>query len=278
MWRLEKPDLETAKKDIPRLIGSDERLVESDQAVLEELYDLYDSHEGRVTDPEHDRIPQEKQEALHSLYEKKTYKGGSLSYIRSSLKDKVNKCPYCSINSPNTLDHYMDKDRYKALAVCRLNLVPMCGVCNTSKSNDSYDRYIHPYYYAGPGVPEFLVVEVTVIPGQGLSLKLSISSQVEDKRQRDILENHIVRFDLKTRISHELNIYLCSLLQDPYSSDEALKTSLIHILKKEEKAYGRNDWRTALLRGLINCKDFDAKAANSFCRRRGTAVNGGAGL
>jgi len=277
MWRLEKPDLETAKKDIPRLIGSDKRLVESDQAVLEELYDLYERNHGCVTDEEHDRIPPGKQEALRSLYDK-TYEGGSLGYIRSSLMDKVIKCPYCSINTPSWLDHYMPKSRYKALSVCRLNLVPMCGDCNIRKSDDSYDRYIHPYYYAGPGVPEFLVVEVTVIPEQGLSLKLSVSPQVKDPRQRSILENHIERFHLKTRISHELNIYLCDLFKDPYSSDEALKTSLNHFLEKEKELYGRDDWRTALLRGLILCKDFDAKAANSFFHRRSTAVNGGAGL
>lgn len=271
MWRLDKPDLEAAKKDIPRLIESDNRLVESDKAVLEELYDLYESHHGCVTNEEHDRIPLEKQEALESLYEK-TYSSRSLNDIRSSLMDPVDKCPYCSINEPTELDHYMPRSRYKALSVCRLNLVPMCGVCNRKKSDKPYAGFVHPYYFAEPGAPEFLVVTVTVIDKQ-VSFDLSVSPNVEDDRKK-VLENQIRELDLKSRLHKEMSSYLFDLLlfqKKPLQTDEALKEFLEHCLSCLSTSridYGGNYWRTALLRGLIACKGFTAEVArNHVCQR-----------
>ena len=54
-------------------------------------------------------------------------------------------CPLCGQRVVATLDHYLPKSRYAALAVNPANLIPACSDCNKAKSN-AVDDTLHPYY------------------------------------------------------------------------------------------------------------------------------------
>ena len=54
-------------------------------------------------------------------------------------------CPLCGQRVVATLDHYLPKSRYAALAVNPANLIPACSDCNKAKS-DAVDDTLHPYY------------------------------------------------------------------------------------------------------------------------------------
>jgi hypothetical protein len=54
-------------------------------------------------------------------------------------------CPLCGQGVVKTLDHYLPKSRYAALAVNPANLIPACSDCNKAKSNAVADT-LHPYY------------------------------------------------------------------------------------------------------------------------------------
>jgi 5-methylcytosine-specific restriction endonuclease McrA len=54
-------------------------------------------------------------------------------------------CPLCGQRVVATLDHYLPKSRYAALAVNPANLIPACSDCNKAKSN-TVDDTLHPYY------------------------------------------------------------------------------------------------------------------------------------
>jgi len=60
------------------------------------------------------------------------------------------RCPLCTQRSVATLDHYLPKARYPALAVAPLNLVPACSDCNKAKLASIPTRAeefpLHPYY------------------------------------------------------------------------------------------------------------------------------------
>ena len=47
------------------------------------------------------------------------------------------KCAYCEKPDPRTLDHVIPKS--KGGLTVRANLIPSCGDCNLSKSNESWD-------------------------------------------------------------------------------------------------------------------------------------------
>jgi len=54
-------------------------------------------------------------------------------------------CPLCGQGVVKTLDHYLPKSLYAALAVNPANLIPACSDCNKAKSNAVEDT-LHPYY------------------------------------------------------------------------------------------------------------------------------------
>jgi 5-methylcytosine-specific restriction endonuclease McrA len=54
-------------------------------------------------------------------------------------------CPLCGQRVVATLDHYLPKSRYAALAVNPANLIPACSDCNKAKSDVVADT-LHPYF------------------------------------------------------------------------------------------------------------------------------------
>ena len=55
------------------------------------------------------------------------------------------RCPLCGHRDVTTVDHYLPKSAYTALAVNPANLIPACSECNRMKSARVGDT-LHPYY------------------------------------------------------------------------------------------------------------------------------------
>lgn len=55
------------------------------------------------------------------------------------------RCPLCGHRDVTTVDHYLPKSAYAALAVNPANLIPACSECNHAKSAAVLD-ILHPYY------------------------------------------------------------------------------------------------------------------------------------
>lgn len=58
-------------------------------------------------------------------------------------------CPYCLLNSPDTLDHYIGQSEFPEYSVLSKNLIPCCYDCNRKKGElwrkDKLRRIIHFY-------------------------------------------------------------------------------------------------------------------------------------
>lgn len=58
-------------------------------------------------------------------------------------------CPYCLLNKPTTLDHYIGKTEYPEYSILIKNLIPCCYECNQKKGEtwrlNNRRRYIHFY-------------------------------------------------------------------------------------------------------------------------------------
>ncbi|MFF3060147.1 hypothetical protein [Streptomyces sp. NPDC057909] len=59
-------------------------------------------------------------------------------------------CPMCKHSDVSELDHVMPKADYPALCVAPQNLVPVCGICNHTKSSQASTEaskvLLHPYF------------------------------------------------------------------------------------------------------------------------------------
>ncbi|HEX6041209.1 hypothetical protein [Longimicrobium sp.] len=63
---------------------------------------------------------------------------------------KHRRCPLCAQRTVSTLDHYLPRAFYPALAVVPFNLVACCGDCNKLKlatvPGKAEEQILHPYY------------------------------------------------------------------------------------------------------------------------------------
>lgn len=255
MWRLDKPDLNIALgADIDNLIAHCRDLSPADKNGLQSLYRLYDSQNGILTDEQHDVYDPNKAEVIYKQYVK-TRRGGVHYDIREELNETVGRCPYCSINQPDTLDHYMPESRYKALAVCRLNLVPLCPKCNNLKSDKEFAKFIHCYYQQFPDAV-FFVAKVFTFK-QRWVVRFSIDeAAIPDKTLYDKIVYQCNEIKLIQRLQKEALRYLEDLCgQCVAGSNEELRIWLKDRLNYSH--YGNNDWRTALLRGLLEYPELD---------------------
>lgn len=276
MWILKKPDLTEAKKDIKVVVRHCNSLNDDDRVLLEQLYDDYNNGGGEVTRQQ--LLPLDsKKEVIKQQYAKTIGKlsgrcqDNHLVNMRTDLLHGVHKCPYCSINEPEQLDHYMDKSRYGQLAVCRLNLVPLCCKCNNSKRDLPYSDFVHPYYQSFPDadilVADCKIVRNNVVVSWGIDRDV-----LGDEELADRIESQMKHIQLLPRLQKAMIEFLSqSFGSFNGSEDDELKECLGLLLRSTSSCYGRNDWRTALIRGLIKCPQFDVRVVEEMKQRN---VNG----
>lgn len=258
MWKIDKPNLRRAcGKDIDELVMHCQNLDDTIKPTLKKLYQDYDAQGGTATDAQLATIPAGKESVIHSQYAK-TYDGNTLSYVRTELMDGVFKCPYCSINQPTTLDHYMPESQYKALAVCRLNLVPMCGTCNNLKSTKPFANFVHCYYQAYPAAEPFLKAKVYALKKRFV-VKLYIDDAVlADPTLITKIHYQIEKLHIFQNIMKESSVFVTTMCKDFDCSDNAgMVAWLNRELTKNVDLYGFNDWRCAINRGMLEYPKLD---------------------
>ena len=241
MWSLPKPDLdETLKKMVTD----------------------YDSQNASLTTQQLNTISDETAQNIYDHFND-TQKGKRCFFIREKLFENADTCPYCGISESGSLDHYMDKKDYKAMALCRLNLVPMCMRCNRPKSTLPYTDFINPYYFTWPNI-EFFLCDVKLVQSE-ISFIFSISSTSLNPQVADRLNEQIQVIDLSNRLDKATVLFL----RDNVFLDNDTSLSLIESLpsmikKREKKPYLYNHWQTAVLRGLQRCINGNVSVAEQI--------------
>ncbi|MQS06105.1 HNH endonuclease [Streptomyces alkaliphilus] len=86
------------------------------------------------------------------LYEQKMARIGAPArhiYDHIKLSPKNDLCPLCGVRKVGTLDHYLPRAEFAALAVTPLNLIPACSDCNKFKHDkrprNEWQQTFNPY-------------------------------------------------------------------------------------------------------------------------------------
>jgi len=267
MWILEKPDTSLAySKDIDELVGHCDDLDDTDKPKLKVLYRQYNS-KGYATAAELTPLDGKK-DIIKNQYKTKFSPNKKLRYIREDLLATVEVCPYCGYNEPNQLDHYMDKSDYGQLACCRLNLVPLCGICNNIKHAESHTNFVHAYYDRYDDV-DFLMTQITLKNnhiGFIMSIDTIAISEPDLARRTEYQFNKI---KLNDRFHKAAIKYLTDYIKGlRCRTDRSLKTELKKKYKQNLDIYKRNHWRTSLIRGLLNCPNFNIQVVDAIRKKR----------
>lgn len=274
MWTVKnKPTLAEALSDIDPLVDHCNKLSDDHKPKLAILYRQY-HQKGYATDVELAPLVSVKDD-IKGQYSSKMTGSKTLGYVRKELNKQVTQCPMCSINETNQLDHYMNEATYGQLACCRLNLVPTCGVCNRLKSDDPYTDFVHAYYDRHPDV-DFLITTITVKNNKvGLMFSIDKNALGNNDLARKT-ETQFYKLKLNDRLHKAgisfLNDYIGGLT---CTTNKGLRTSLSVYENRLQTKYGRNDWRTSIIRGLKNSAAFDMTVVNAILAKNIVPVNGG---
>ena len=263
MWTVNnRPKLEDALNDIKPLVKHCNALNNSHEEALKKLYMAYDQ-KGYATTEELEPLDNVK-DVIKGQYSSKMTGNGILGYVRRGLNTNVTQCPMCSINETHPLDHYMDKSNYGQLACCRLNLVPTCGICNRLKHDNPYTGFVHSYYDKYPDV-NFLVTTFT-IRNNYYGMEFSIDeSVIGNPILAAKTQNQFKHMNLKERL-HKAGI---SFVNDMIgglicTTNKELQKQLLSLENNYKERYGRNDWRTSIIRGLRSNNAFNIDVVNSM--------------
>jgi len=276
MWALEKPTLDDAKNDLDTAFPLGNIVqVDNDRVEIKRIYKVYEDNNGKK-DNEYKgtRCSSITITKIKDAYAK-TYDGKELDFIRSELLLDVDKCPICSISSPTELDHVFPQSDYKLLAINRQNLVPNCHSCNHSKSAKDPDDFVHAYFANFPD-DYFFIADLNVI-NESLSVDFTLNQDpFEAISQIDLYnraKNQIKEVKLRLRLKKEVNGFLFEAFELNSFNDETFKNYLNNLVTKYTKLYGKNDWRTALLRAMSLNDLVTADLVNKIVSRYKPRIN-----
>lgn len=264
MWIIEdKPTLRKALNDAKKTVDHCRNLDAVDLAKLEDLYRTYDKTGGRLDLV--DLAPLESKKDIIKQQYGKTYGKDVLSNIRRDLFLDVERCPMCSILRVTDLDHFWNESKYGQLAVCRLNLIPTCGRCNKSKTNDNPNHFIQAYYQHFPAGVVFLKCDCKIVSGYVVPKFYIDGTGLGDKTLGNRLKSQMAGIKLKQRLRSASKGFLLELFQGTtFKTERAMRNFLVASEKDKGNIFGLNDWRTALVRGLIACHGFDMSVVMTY--------------
>ncbi|WP_157650374.1 HNH endonuclease [Burkholderia ubonensis] len=178
--------------------------------------------------------------------------------------EDFDECPYCGINEPKTLDHYLPKEKFPEYAIFPPNLIPICNICNSKYkgikflSDDGDKLFIHSYFDI---FPEFDFIQVNIDVGDKISLTFSSTDDPDNNAFSLLLSNHFTQLELNRRFTRKSSAEISrkrKSLSRFYQSGGHTKVSraLKNIAEELRDSLSGNHWKVALYDGLSASKDF----------------------
>ncbi|WP_323906288.1 HNH endonuclease [Aeromonas veronii] len=199
------------------------------------------------------------------------------SIIDAQERPQQSTCPYCGINSNNSMDHYLPKERYPEFSTLPINLIPSCTICNGHKSSywrEGGKRRIINFYL--DDIPnEIYITCKTVYLSPGIvSATFTLNKPPAMSRDTfNLLEKHYNRLHLRQRYS-EASAQEISDIEDSLFSTEIYEPVTLEWVSRhlERQAaikmgkFGNNYWLSALLTSLKSNPHYLAYVAQEINR------------
>lgn len=140
----------------------------------------------------------------------------SVSQDTENIKDEIKKiselkCPYCGIESPYNLDHFLPRSRFPEFSIFAPNLIYVCSRCNTTYKSDDIitptgeRKFFNPYYDDFIETTQFLKCEINL----NGSVYPSFRFYIEDLSatmpyEYSVMKNHFEAMHLETRYMEQI--------------------------------------------------------------------------
>lgn len=172
-------------------------------------------------------------------------------------------CPSCGEDGdPGTLDHYFPKSVFPELAICLINLTPMCDKCQRTKSTEyktveNKRAFIHPYF---DDINSCLFkVEISPPYNSPSNFDIKVNDELSTDF-RNVVASHITglgwidRFKSYCEIKHMHLLRLRSEEredEDPMSARKMVRTYL-----RQEVLKAHNAWGAIYYKSVLESPDF----------------------
>lgn len=235
---------------------------EREQLIINEIYDIYDTLKGLPNDAfKSNLLSSYLNDALENSYNEIQEKG-RLNDLRETLLLSVHRCPYCGIADADELDHFLPKSIYKAISIYNRNLIPLCHKCNNKKRTVAGTvNKKFPHVYFDDYLVKYFFKAETQIKNNALIIEFKVIRDNLLEEEYNILNFLFERINLNERLLKESNIYLSSFsisLEKSFLEFQidGVREFLQSQYIENQKIFGINDWRTALILSLKLCDDF----------------------
>ncbi|MNF67953.1 hypothetical protein D3C85_746020 [compost metagenome] len=229
-------------------------------------YDHFNKHGENIHKIKPRKLIEPEKTIMIALYE--SYKSKSIISFRDKLFEHILKCPYCGLNETGHLDHYLPKSIFSEYALFTKNLIPCCEKCNSTYKKTNYEEggsrvYFHPYI---DDINEHDILSISIRwkdDSMLINYGINQSSGLEPDTIQ-VLKKHFKHLNLGKRYLKYAITYL-SEMKPRFNEDYGASQDAANLMQALELKYrdalaefGRNDWKTTLLRNL--------KDNSIFCR------------
>lgn len=128
------------------------------------------------------------------------------------------KCPYCGINSPTTVDHYLPKEDFPEFSVMSHNLVPCCADCNSLKGRKWINHetgmrlFVHFYFDEIPN-EVFMKADISMMNNAPTVVFSMCPPNITTNPFYDIISTHYEELNVFNRIEYKVTSYVAEILQ-----------------------------------------------------------------
>ena len=205
---------------------------------------------------------------LLSLY---SYKNSKLTAFRRAISTDTSStyqatCQYCTVNSVNSLDHFVPKDLFPEFSIHPSNLVPSCTECNSKKLvrwlNNNQHLFLNLYIDLLPN-KQYLFVELNVISLNKIDVNFKVDNPNNIPVQLyTIITSHYTELDLFQRFkdkSSDIIIELTNSIQASLSNGVSMpmiQQIILDTCSRDKQHKGHNYYQIILKEALIESSNY----------------------
>lgn len=205
---------------------------------------------------------------LLSLY---SYKNSILTKFRRAISTDTSStyqatCQYCTVNSVNSLDHFVPKDLFPEFSVHPRNLVPSCTECNSKKLarwlNNNQHFFLNLYIDLLPK-SQYLFVELHIVSLNNIDVNFKVDNPNNIPLPLyTIITSHYEELDLFQRFkdkSGDVIIELTNSIQASLSNGVAMsiiEKTILDACNLDKQHKGYNYYQIVLKEALIQSSDY----------------------
>ena len=195
-------------------------------------------------------------------YQKKIIRNIRSNITNQQIVTIQSTCQNCTIDSVNTMDHVLPKEKYPEYAVNGYNLFPCCSRCNSYKSESvDHSAFLNLFIDKLPSVQYLFVRVYWDIDSVNFEFFLSNEKGLIPNEFYTQIENHYANLHLLQRMKDASRSYLSEFISSnknyykKLGKDEVIE-AVLESIKEDRVAYGYNYWRCCLKIALIESDIF----------------------